>query len=115
MSTLSCTSSYEINIIGDIFVDILASKLENLPKWGTDTLGTISTVPGGSALNTTLHAVYYIEERAYHNKVNIFSAVGNDFFGKLCRNALGKLQYKPYAMLLLEFILSSISFSSSEY
>ena len=98
MSNLSSPPSSEINIIGDIFADIIVSKLEHLPKWGTDTLGKISTIPGGSALNTTLHAAYYVEQRDYRNKINIFSAIGNDSLGKLCRNALGKRRYKTYAI-----------------
>lgn len=50
-------------IFGDIFCDILVSNLSNLPSWGEDSLGSISILPGGSALNTTIHAANYSSYR----------------------------------------------------
>ena len=48
-------STVVINVIGDVFVDIIASGLEAIPEWEKDTLATIRTFPGGSALNTVMH------------------------------------------------------------
>lgn len=48
-----------IAIVGDIFCDILVTNLKDIPQWGQDTLSEISILPGGSALNTTVHAANY--------------------------------------------------------
>lgn len=50
-------------IFGDIFCDILVSNLSDLPSWGEDRLGSITILPGGSALNTTVHAANYSSYR----------------------------------------------------
>ena len=93
------SSTRYINVIGDVFADVLASKVEELPTWGTDTLAAISTYPGGSALNSTVHAAYFLDRTNYDIKINIFSAMGNDNFAGVCKKALGRiflLNYKSF-------------------
>jgi hypothetical protein len=59
---MSLNNEIKINIIGDIYCDIVASNLESLPSWGGDVLSKgISILPGGSCLNTTLHMANYIK------------------------------------------------------
>lgn len=78
-----------ISILGDIFFDIVAKDVKVLPsRWSTDTLASsIQQIPGGSALNCTMHASNYLEYKSNPNvKVAIFSAIGNDFAGRTCKD-----------------------------
>ena len=91
-------STVVINVIGDVFVDIIASGLEAIPEWEKDTLATIRTFPGGSALNTVMHFTHYCqynrvedENNAEKTSIALYSAVGNDHFGKICINALNEV------------------------
>lgn len=77
-----------ISIVGDIFCDIVASNLTEMPRWGEDTLSAISILPGGSALNTTLHCAKYVSYKGKSNKIVLYSAVGDDPQGKICNDAL---------------------------
>jgi len=72
-----------INMIGDIFVDLLASNINVLPLWGTDTLSKIKIIPGGSALNASTHATNFVKLKNYPIKVNLFSSLGDDIFSSL--------------------------------
>ena len=85
----------KINIVGDIFLDIVAQNVNQLPtKWSTDTLASsIQQFPGGSALNCATHASNYLEYRNVDDvKVAVFSAVGHDSFGYSCLDFLGRQQ-----------------------
>jgi sugar/nucleoside kinase (ribokinase family) len=77
-----------INMIGDIFVDLLASNINVLPLWGTDTLSKIKIIPGGSALNASTHATNFVKLKNYPIKVNLFSSLGDDIFCSLIKNHL---------------------------
>ena len=77
-----------IAIIGDIFCDILASRLPQLPQWGEDSLAPIQILPGGSALNTTIHCAQYINFMHGSLEVVLHSAVGDDSQAVICCEAL---------------------------
>ena len=85
-----------VNVIGDIFVDIIATGMEEMPSWEKDTLASIRTFPGGSALNTAMHFAYFVDELLRQNgsrndeevNVALYSAIGSDNLGKICFNAL---------------------------
>lgn len=80
-----------ICIIGDIFFDIVAKDVRVLPaRWSTDTLASsIQQIPGGSALNCSMHASNYLEYKCNTNmKIAVFSAVGNDIAGQTCKDTL---------------------------
>ena len=84
----------KINILGDVFCDIIASGLgDSLPAWGEDKLAGISIFPGGSALNIAMHGATYakfVESRVF--EVALFSAIGNgDFYSKFVENELDAL------------------------
>ena len=84
-----------VNIVGDVFCDIFCSQLPRLPQLGEDVLASIKLVPGGGALNSVSHAAKYIH---FHSDlgpvaVALFSMVGNDAQGKLCRSHLASLPY----------------------
>ena len=87
-----------VNVIGDIFVDIIASGLVEMPSWEKDTLASIRTFPGGSALNTAMHFAYFVDKFHVSGRVEddkaliaLYSAVGNDNLGKICFSALDKV------------------------
>lgn len=83
--------SKSINVLGDIFCDIIASDIhDQLPKWGEDTLGNICILPGGSALNSAIHAATYADYVALSSTIIIrmFSAVGLDIQGNICETSL---------------------------
>jgi sugar/nucleoside kinase (ribokinase family) len=79
----------EIIVIGDIFCDIIALDVKLPDAWGTDTLSKeIKVVAGGSALNVTVHAANYSAHLNEIVKLHLLSCTGNDFQGKVCRDAL---------------------------
>jgi sugar/nucleoside kinase (ribokinase family) len=82
------TSKRNIAVIGDIFCDILASNMVALPRWGEDTLSPISILPGGSALNTTVHCANYSQFTVSAMHVTLHSAVGCDSQAKVCCDIL---------------------------
>lgn len=73
-----------IAVIGDIFCDILASNMASLPRWGEDMLSSISILPGGSALNTTVHCANYSHFNINRITVTLHSAVGCDSQAAVC-------------------------------
>lgn len=84
-------------MIGDIFCDIVAKGVQELPQWNSDTLCQgIHLIPGGSALNTTVHAAYYSRFNVDHGisaepvQIELFSVVGDDIYGDICLKALDK-------------------------
>jgi sugar/nucleoside kinase (ribokinase family) len=82
-------SKKEIAIIGDIFCDILASGVAKIPEWEADTLSSgITILAGGSALNITVHGANCSSILEEPVKLHFFSCVGDDFQGKVCREAL---------------------------
>jgi len=77
-----------ISIIGDLFCDILAST-QKLPTWGTDTLASgIQLLPGGSGLNSAIHATKYIAYKDYPIKISLCGAVGEDMFSSIMKRAI---------------------------
>ena len=77
-----------ISIIGDLFCDVLAST-QKLPSWGTDTLASgIQLLPGGSALNSAIHASKYVELKGYQIKISVCGAVGDDMFSGIMKKAI---------------------------
>lgn len=77
-------------VIGDIFLDIVATGVNELPsKWSTDSLASsISLLPGGSALNLTVQAANYNIINDYKALVSIYSGVGSDQSGLQCKQKL---------------------------
>ena len=73
-----------INLIGDIFCDIVSKNVANLPTWGTDTLSDITIMAGGSCLNSIVHAKSYEKFSGLNTTLDIFSAVGQDIQGSCC-------------------------------
>jgi sugar/nucleoside kinase (ribokinase family) len=65
-----------ITIFGDLFLDIMATNVENLPTWGTDTLARINMLPGGSAFNSCMHAAKFVEFKNYPLKIRLCGAIG---------------------------------------
>lgn len=83
------TLPMKITIVGDIFCDIIAYGIVNLPQWGQDAKASgISIYPGGSGLNTTVQAANYATYIQNNTILRIFSAVGKDFQGDLCLSKL---------------------------
>ena len=85
----------DLVILGDIFCDILANNVKSLPQWNTDVLAQkISTVAGGTGLNTSVHAANYVQwlskspKHMEDIKVHLFSAVCNDSLGQICKDRL---------------------------
>lgn len=78
-----------IGIIGDAWCDILASNMTKLPKWNEDTLASINLFAGGSGLNTCVHGANY-SMRICSGSVlfSLYSAVGDDSMGRLCKDAI---------------------------
>lgn len=97
----------EIIVIGDIFCDIIATDVINLPAgWGTDTLSKeIKVIAGGTALNITVHGANY---SAHLNngvvKLHLLSCTGNDFQGKVCRDALDHFCIDTSRVIVNEFV-----------
>lgn len=85
-----------IQILGDIFTDILAVVPPPGFKVGGDTLSKINVLAGGSGLNVSVHLAAYLRR----NKVKLadsdsssptvamFSCVGDDLHGQLCTEHL---------------------------
>jgi sugar/nucleoside kinase (ribokinase family) len=67
------------HVFGDAFVDIVAQNVSDLPKWGTGTEASeISNLPGGSALNTSVHLKNLLKEERGEDEheVVLFTALG---------------------------------------
>ena len=79
-----------INILGDIFCDIAALGLKDMPKWGGDVFGSIKILPGGSGLNSTRHAANYARLSGKSVSNVLFSACGDDTWGNMCRESLNQ-------------------------
>ena len=84
-----------IQILGDIFTDILALIPASGFKVGGDTLSKINVMAGGSGLNVCVHMAAYLKWRNASSKsssatkrVAMFSCVGDDLHGKLCLDKL---------------------------
>jgi sugar/nucleoside kinase (ribokinase family) len=79
-----------IGVLGDVFCDIVCTNVNSLPQWNSDTLSSsISMMAGGSALNTLVHASAYMEFCKITNiEFRLFSAVGDDSQGSICRSKL---------------------------
>lgn len=85
------TFTRSINMLGDIFCDIMASNInDQLPKWGQDTLGNVCILPGGSALNSAIHASTYADYLSISSTlvIRMFSAIGLDVQGNICETSL---------------------------
>eukprot|EP01064_Diplonema_japonicum_P033959 TRINITY_DN6856_c0_g1_i1.p2 TRINITY_DN6856_c0_g1~~TRINITY_DN6856_c0_g1_i1.p2 ORF type:complete len:326 (+),score=78.35 TRINITY_DN6856_c0_g1_i1:41-1018(+) len=67
-----------ISVIGDIYVDVVASQLSSLPGWGEDrTVGVIKTILGGSAANTARH----MKGINPNLQIALIGSIGNDANG----------------------------------
>ena len=102
-----------IQILGDIFTDILAVVPPSGFKVGGDTMSKINVLAGGSGLNVSIHLSAYLKRQgqgkptendsspkrmSHHTpdisnadrspRVAIFSCVGDDLHGQLCTKAL---------------------------
>mmetsp|Transcript_30576 Transcript_30576/g.56977 ORF Transcript_30576/g.56977 Transcript_30576/m.56977 type:complete len:215 (+) Transcript_30576:125-769(+) len=78
-----------ITMVGDIFCDIVASNLSDIPSWGEDSLcKDIAIVAGGSLLNSAVHGANYSSYRQSSIKINTFGVVGRDVQGDICMKAL---------------------------
>ena len=92
----SSTKRKKIHFFGDIFFDIIANNVKKLPIWGGDTLASsVELKPGGSCLNTIVHASDYAKYGLHLDEslidLHIFSAIGsNDKQGELCYNYLNE-------------------------
>ena len=111
----------QLSVIGDTFYDIVATDLAGLPCLGADVLGTISTYPGGSAVNIVSHAATYSSFIELPTRIAIYSAVGStDEFGRLIIEHLKrlgietfmKMSDKPTAKCLVLSTASDRSFVS---
>jgi len=81
----------KLHILGDVFCDLLVLDLNDLPRWGEDALSSIQALPGGSALNSAIHASSYCQHLINSGKictteVALFSAAGNDYQSSICNN-----------------------------
>jgi len=79
-----------LNVIGDIFCDILAKNVRVLPTWGADTLSSkITMIAGGSSLNSIIHASH-IRKKSPEPLIalRLFSSVAKDMQGQVCLQAL---------------------------
>ena len=115
----------DLVILGDIFCDIIASKVQSLPKWNTDTLarGGIHTMAGGTGLNNAIHAANYIEwllasgdesNIQYHNfKVHLFGSVCNDVNGNICKLRINNLSPILIDHCISPPIVTEIPFTTS--
>lgn len=91
-------------IIGDIYCDIIATAITEMPKWGEDRRAqAISIMAGGSALNMTVHGAAFLKYRKdlitvssppqselSSLRLKLLSCTGNDLQGEICRNELNK-------------------------
>lgn len=75
----AATTSTLYAVVGDAFVDILASGVDALPEWNSDCLAgaPIQLSSGGSAMNTALHL-----RQLSAMPIELHTAVGNDDFGR---------------------------------
>jgi len=72
-----------ISVIGDAFVDILASGVQKLPSWGKDCYAdSLSLHPGGSAGNVASNLARLSIPTTY------YTTIGEDRFGKIFRDAM---------------------------
>ena len=84
-----------LTIIGDIFCDVIATNIQELPKWGEDSLTQkIQILAGGSALNITVHGAHYLQYRSSllptspSLRLKLLSCTGGDLQGQLCKAQL---------------------------
>lgn len=78
-----------LNIIGDIYCDVVAAGVPSLPAWGKDTAASsIRFMAGGSALNSVVHNANFIQWSGVDVVTQFFGAVGKDPQGKLCLDRL---------------------------
>lgn len=88
-----------ISVIGDIFCDVLAGPVRDMPVWGADALASIRLLPGGSGLNTVLHGANYaaaVSQQQRHDSrrtgsaavFRYFSSIGDDAQGELLQRAV---------------------------
>ena len=87
-----------LTIIGDIFCDVIATNIHELPKWGEDSLTQkIQIMAGGSALNITVHGAHYLQYRSSRPttistspslRLKLLSCTGGDLQGQLCKAKL---------------------------
>lgn len=76
----------EFHVVGDAFVDVLASGVDGIPAWGSDARAAgVHLQPGGSALNTAVHLASLAGSEA---QVFFYACVGDDDFAALLRGRL---------------------------
>ncbi|KAG5177579.1 Ribokinase-like protein [Tribonema minus] len=82
-----------IDIIGDVFVDVIAGPIYNLPSWGGDTLvqKPIKLMLGGSGGNMAAHTTGAIGQNLLQGRAvrcRLHSAVAADELGQFARQQL---------------------------
>lgn len=83
-----------ITLVGDIFCDIIAHDMANIPSWGEDSLcGKINLVAGGSLLNSAVHGCSYSAFTGAGIEINTFGAIGRDTQGEICMKAIRSVPY----------------------
>ena len=77
----------QVAVIGDIFADVVASGVDHLPKWGTDTAcpQPIGVQAGGGSLNTAVHLKALLGETS---EVALHSVQVDDDFGRIIARRL---------------------------
>ena len=91
-SEITSSSYGTVNILGDIFTDIVA-KVPAKIAVGGDTLSKIDVFPGGSGLNISVHLASYLSSQSQSSsqpklQAAMYSCVGNDVHGEMCIKAL---------------------------
>jgi sugar/nucleoside kinase (ribokinase family) len=81
-----------ISVLGDAWVDMVASGLEGLPSWGTDTLcDCIVMQAGGSGLNTAVQMAGLLDSLPLSShRVRLHTSWGRDLFQKIVSEKLEK-------------------------
>eukprot|EP01063_Lacrimia_lanifica_P004184 TRINITY_DN12340_c0_g1_i3.p1 TRINITY_DN12340_c0_g1~~TRINITY_DN12340_c0_g1_i3.p1 ORF type:complete len:339 (+),score=114.93 TRINITY_DN12340_c0_g1_i3:86-1102(+) len=73
---------YNTVVLGDIYWDIVAGRLDSMPQWGADrVVDSVTASLGGSAANTARHLASLQRGRGDGGRVTLLSAVGKDATG----------------------------------
>ena len=76
-----------VAVVGDIFADVVASGVDKLPDWGTDTAcpQPIGVQAGGGSLNTAVHLKVLLGDAG---EVALHSVQVDDDFGRIIAQRL---------------------------